>query len=139
MELHWWTIEVIDGAHQSAARWQDSYATVLVETAIAHGAYEWNWLRQPWGTLFEIGFRSDDRWSSYRELPAVRAALDAVPDPVNGLLIYPGRGGSSGRAEPRRPLPRTGAGAAPVPEEPKRVRVRLAVSEPAPTVGGVAA
>ena len=39
------------------------------------------------GVLFEVAFRSDERWQAYRQLPAVRAALDAVPDPVNGLLI----------------------------------------------------
>ncbi|MBB2944523.1 hypothetical protein FB565_004252 [Actinoplanes lutulentus] len=139
MELHWWTIEVLDGAHQSAARWQDSYANVLVEAAISHGAYEWTWHRQPWGLIFEIGFRGDDRWTSFRDLPAVRAALDAVPDPINGLLIYPGRGGNSGRVLPRRPRPQAGAGAAPLPEEPVRQRVVLAVSAPAPTRGGVAA
>jgi hypothetical protein len=139
MDLHWWTIEVLDGSRQSAARWQDSYGNVLVEAAITHGAYDWAWHRQTWGTLFEIGFRSDDRWSTFRDLPAVRAALDAVPDPVNGLLIYPGRGGSSGRSLPRRPKPRAGAGAAPIPQEKPPVRVTLAVTEPAPTRGGVAA
>jgi hypothetical protein len=67
--------------------------------------------------LFEIAFASDERWEVFRDLPAVRAALDAVPDPINGLLIYPGRGGSSGRTQPRRPRPIAGAGAAPLPEE----------------------
>jgi hypothetical protein len=61
--------------------------------------------------------------------------LDAVPDPINGLMVYPGRGGSSGRVEPRRPRPVAGAGAAPVPTEPVRTDVTLATSEPAPTVG----
>ncbi|WP_328477853.1 hypothetical protein OHA21_25575 [Actinoplanes sp. NBC_00393] len=139
MKLQWWSIEVLDGAHLSAARWQDSYGNVLVEAAIAHGAYEWRWHRFSWGVLFEIGFRSDDRWSSYRELPIVRAALDAVPDPVNGLLIYPGRGGSAGRVEPRRPRPIAGAGAATIPREPARTRLALARAEPAPTTGAVMA
>jgi hypothetical protein len=67
--------------------------------------------------LLEIAFASDERWQMFRDLPVVRAALDAVPDPVNGLLIYPGRGGSSGRVQPRRPKPVAGAGAAPLPVE----------------------
>jgi hypothetical protein len=72
--------------------------------------------------LFEIAFASDAHWEVFRDLPAVRAALDATPDPVNGLLIYPGRGGSSGRVQPRRPKPVAGAGAAPIPvEEPPPV------------------
>ncbi|MBG0562621.1 hypothetical protein [Actinoplanes aureus] len=135
MNLQWWSIEVLDGAHQSAARWQDSYGNVLVEAAIAHGAYEWRWHRFSWGVLFEIGFRSDDRWSSYRDVPIVRAALDAVPDPVNGLLIYPGRGGSAGRVQPRRPRPIAGSGAAPIPEEPVLARLTLATARP-PTITG---
>jgi hypothetical protein len=42
---------------------------------------------------------------AFRALPVVRAALDAVPDTVNGLLIYRGRGGGAGAREPRRPKP----------------------------------
>src|ERR1700754_4994360 len=103
MELQWWSIEVFDGATRSAASWQDTHANSLVEAAISHGAYEWQWHRESWGVLFEIAFLSDERWTTYRALRVVRAALAAVPDPVTGLLIYPGRGGSSGRVEPRRP------------------------------------
>jgi hypothetical protein len=39
------------------------------------------------------------------------------PTRVMGLLIYPGRGGSAGRNQPRKPRPIAGAGAAPLPEE----------------------
>lgn len=139
MELHWWSIEVFDGAELSAQRWQDSYGNALVEAAITHGAYEWHWHRHSWGVLFEIGFRRDDRWHTYRGLPAVQAALDAVPDPINGLMVYPGRGGSSGRIEPRRPRPVAGAGAAAIPVPPEPSAVTLARGEPATTVGGIAA
>jgi hypothetical protein len=139
MELHWWSIEVFDGAELSAARWQESYGEALVEAAITHGAYEWQWHRHSWGVLFEVAFRSDERWPIYRDLPAVRAALDAVPDPINGLMVYPGRGGSSGRVAPRRPRPVAGAGAAPIRREPDPVSVTLATTEPAPTVGSVVA
>jgi hypothetical protein len=69
----------------------------------------------------------------------VRAALDAVPDPVNGLLIYPGRGGSSGRVQPRRPRPIAGAGAAPLPEEPVQESLRLMTGEPPATEASVTA
>lgn len=139
MDLHWWSIEIFDGAEMSAARWHDSYGNVLVEAAITHGAYEWQWHPHSWGVLFEVGFRSDERWPSYRNLPAVRAALDAVPDPINGLMVYPGRGGSCGRAEPRRPRPVAGAGAASVRVEPARITVTLATTEPAPTGGVIVA
>jgi hypothetical protein len=46
----------------------------------------------------------------------VQAALDAVPDPVNGLLVYRGRGGGAGARRPRRPKPSAGAGALELPE-----------------------
>ena len=117
MDVYWWSIEVLDGSAVSAGWWRDAHGSALVEAAITNGAYEWEWHRHSWGVLFEVAFRSDERWQAYRQLPAVRAALDAVPDPVNGLLIYPGRGGSSGRVEPRRPRPIIAAGAATIPRE----------------------
>jgi hypothetical protein len=46
-----------------------------------------------WGVAFEVLFKTGQQWQEFRDLPAVCAALDAVLDPVNGLLIYRGRGG----------------------------------------------
>jgi len=117
MEFYWWSIEVLDGPSGSARGWQDAHGSALTEAAITNGAYDWRWHTHSWGVLFEIAFAGDERWPAYRELPAVTAALDAVPDPVNGLLVYPGRGGSAGSVKPRRPRPVAGAGAAPLPEE----------------------
>ena len=59
--------------------------------------------------------------SRFQTLPSVIAALESVPDPVSGLLLYKGRGGSAGRAQPRRPRPLIGSGAAalPLPFEPE--------------------
>jgi len=139
VDLHWWSIEVLDGATLPAARWQDAHGNALTEAAITHEAFEWHWHGHSWGVLFEIAFRSDEQWSLFRDLPGVRAALDAVPDPVNGLLVYPGRGGSSGRVLPRRPRPVAGAGAATLPIEPEAVGAVLAACHPAPTSAGVTA
>ncbi len=61
-------------------------------------------------------FEDSDQWQAFRDLPVVRAALDAVPDPVNGLLIYRGRGGSSAAGKPRKPRPAPSAAAAALPE-----------------------
>jgi hypothetical protein len=134
MELYWWSIEVLDGTSGSARAWQDSHGGFLTEAAITNGAYDWHWHRHTWGVLFEIAFASDERWHVFRDLPAVRAALDATPDPVNGLLIYPGRGGSSGRNQPRRPRPIAGAGAAAMPiTETPPVRAR-SVAEMSPEI-----
>jgi hypothetical protein len=116
--MWWMSIEVLNGAFP-ATRWKDAHGAFLVEAALTHGARGWFWLQRDWGVVLEIQFRDEADWARFREVPAIQAALDAVPDPVNGLLIYPGRGGSSGRVEPRRPKPRAGAGAAalPVPVE----------------------
>jgi hypothetical protein len=118
MDLYWWSIEVLDGPDQPARQWRDAYQDALTEAAITHGAYHWDFHQHSWGVLFEIAFAGDERWHVYRYLPVVRAALDAVPDPVNGLMIYPGRGGSASGAQPRRPRPVAGAGAALIPQEP---------------------
>lgn len=122
MDLHWWSIEIRDGSIP-ARLWREGYGEALTEAAITHRAGDWLWLVQRAGLVFEIGFVEAEDWLRFRDLPAVRAALDAVPDPVNGLYIYPGRGGSAGAGKPRRPRPRRGAGAAPVPVEPQPVVV----------------
>jgi hypothetical protein len=133
----WWSVEVFHGEFR-ASRWKDSYSASLIESAISHGAADWSWTEHPYGVAFEVCFADDAQWEAFRALPAVRAALDAVPDPVNGLLIYRGRGGGSGAPSPRRPRPAAGSGAAALPE-PEGERVfRLAGenlpwgAEPAP-------
>jgi hypothetical protein len=118
MELYWWSIEVLDGPGRPSRFWRQAHESALTEAAVTNGAYDWQWQQHSWGVLLEIAFASDERWRVYRDLPAVRAALDAVPDPVNGLLIYPGRGGSAGSSQPRRPRPVIGAGGVEYPREP---------------------
>ena len=122
MDLHWWSVEVRDGT-SSARSWRDAHASALIEAAITNAAWEWHWADLAWGVVFEIAFRNDDSWQRFRRLPAIVAALDAVPDPVNGLYVYPGRGGSAGAGRPRHPGPRTGAGAAELPSTPEPVVV----------------
>jgi hypothetical protein len=112
--MWWMSIEVMNGAFP-ATRWKDAHSPFLIEAALTHGARDWSWLQRDWGVILEVAFDDEGAWGRYRQLPAVQAALDAVPDPVNGLLIYSGRGGSSGRVVPRRPRPRAGAGAAALP------------------------
>jgi hypothetical protein len=127
----WWSVEVFHGEFR-ASRWQESYSAALIESAISHGAVDWSWIERPHGVVFEVCFADDERFEAFRSLPAVRAALDAVPDPVNGLLIYRGRGGGAGAAAPRRPRPTAGAGAMELPE-PSREEImdlrRAAVDE----------
>lgn len=113
--MDFWTIEVTNGPVLSAARWRDAHGERLVEAALSHRAQEWTWVIREWGVLLEVAFIDETDWLRFRATAAVRAALDAVPDPVNGLLVYPGRGGSSAAPvlrHPRRPL---GAGAASLP------------------------
>lgn len=122
MARHWWSIEVRDGVF-SAERWRDAHGEALFEMAATHGSRDWNWVERPWGLVLEIAFKESEDWARFRSLPGVRAALDAVPDPINGLFVYPGRGGGAGAGKPRRPVPPLGAGAAPIPEEPSPIIV----------------
>lgn len=118
----WWSVEVLDGEFP-AGRWKDAHSASLIEAALAHGAQDWNWAEHHWGVVFEVAFRDSSDWAVYRQLPAVVAALDAVPDPVSGLLIYQGRGGSSSSGEWRHPRPHLGSGAATAPREPAPILV----------------
>jgi hypothetical protein len=111
----WWSIEVSHGEF-SAARWKDSYGSALTESAVTYGAADWEWHENQWGVVFEVAFADDAEWEIFRGLPQVNAALDAVPDRVNGLLIYRGRGGSAGSPARRSPRPSAGAGALELPE-----------------------
>ncbi|MGW5721555.1 hypothetical protein ACWEVP_35645 [Amycolatopsis sp. NPDC003865] len=125
----WLTIEVFDG-ESTATLWRLAHGDALTEAALTNGAEQWVWHEHRWGVVLEIEFTSESRRDAFRGLPAVTAALDAVPDPARGLLVYPGRGGGAGSRMPRRPrpLPMAGAGAVPVPVE--SVRMGLAESMP---------
>ena len=115
----WFSFEVMN-ASTSARPWYEAYSDLLVGLALSHGAVDWEWHLPSWGCLFEVAFADDAAWERFRRHPTVQAALDAVPDPVNGLLVHRGRGGSSGARWPRRPRPLSGAGSAalPLPFEP---------------------
>jgi hypothetical protein len=112
----WWSIEVFDSRVQAALTWKDSYRNQLVESAITSGAIEWAWIEHRSGVVFEVCFADETRWEAFRGLAGVQAALDAAPDPVNGVLVYRGRGGGAGSRWPRRPKPSAGAGAIELPE-----------------------
>lgn len=110
----WYSIEVLDGA-TSASLWADAYGDTLVEAALAHGAQDWSRHRHSFGVVLEVSFADDTAWEIFQSALAVRTALDAVPDPLTGIIIYRGRGGSAGASEPRRPRPLIGSGAAALP------------------------
>jgi hypothetical protein len=110
----WFSIEVLDGA-SSASLWSEAHGDALVESALTSGASDWNWHRHSWGVVLELAFDTDEAWDLFRELPSVWAALDAVPDPLTGLIVYRGRGGSAGTWEPRKPRPMVGSGSAALP------------------------
>jgi hypothetical protein len=108
------SIEVLDGA-SSASLWAEAHGDALIETAFTGGATDWGWHRHTWGVVLELSFVDEAAWERFRASPAVDAALQAVPDPVSGLIVYRGRGGNAGRGEPRRPRPLIGSGAASLP------------------------
>ncbi len=121
----WWSIEVFHGDKLPASRWKDAYEDELTEAAVTNGAVYWEWHEFAYGVIFEVCFRDDEQWEAFRNLPTVRAALDGVPDPVNGLLVYRGRGGAAGPREPRKPKPAPGAAALELEEPRKQRHIRL--------------
>lgn len=119
MAAEWWSIEVfnaeVPGRTASATVWRDIHRDALVESAITNGATEWEWHEFTWGVVFELCFADEEQWQAWRCLPVVQAALDAVPDPVNGFVAYRGRGGSAATRVPRRPRTPLGAATAELP------------------------
>ena len=128
----WWSIEVFDSELQAALSWKDSYRSQLVESAITSGAVEWAWIEHRHGVVFEVCFADEARWQAFRGLPGVQAALDAVPDPVNGVLAYRGRGGGAAARSPRKPRPSAGAGALELPEPVAQQAIDLSAAELSP-------
>src|SRR4030095_16171360 len=92
--MEWWSIEVFNG-RGSAARWKNAHGEALVEAALTNGAVDWAWHEYRWGWVREVASAEEWRGGRFYELPAVQAALDATPDPVGGLAVRRGRGGSS--------------------------------------------
>jgi hypothetical protein len=133
----WWSIEVLHG-ESSAFRWQEQHDSALIEAALTNGAADGRWHADSWGVAFEVLFENEEQWAAFRDLPAVRAALDAVPDPVNGLLVYRGRGGGAGARKPRRPKPAPSASAVSLPESSAEPRLDLTgISPPEPVFAGM--
>lgn len=110
----WYSIEVFDGA-TSATLWADAHGDPLLESALLTGAKDWSWHHHSWGVVLELEFVDTRSWDTWRAQPHVQAALDAVPDPVSGLIVYRGRGGTSGSSNPRRLRPLIGSGSAALP------------------------
>jgi len=111
---HEMSIEVLDGEYP-ASLWAEAHGDALIETAVLQGAVDWNLHHLRWGVVLEFAFADEDAWDRFRAQPGVVAALDVVPNPLHGLLVYRGWGGSSSPREPRRPKPVSGAGAAQLP------------------------
>jgi hypothetical protein len=122
----WWSTEVFHGEFP-ARQWQDAYSSMLIEPAVTAAATGWEWHEHRWGVVFEVEFGEDSRRETFRAIPA---ALDAVPDPVNGLLVYRGRGGGAGASSPRRPRPAARAGAMARPEPGAEERAGLTAATP---------
>jgi hypothetical protein len=119
--MEWWSIEVVDGRFPASVWWR-AHREALIESALTNGAVDYGWHRHSWGVVFEVAFSDESQWEAFRALTSVAAALDAVPDPVGGLLVHRGRGGAAGRPAPRRPRPFAGADAVALPEpEPELV------------------
>ncbi len=118
--VNWLTVEVFDGdrpvAGLSAAGWARAWQDRIVEAAVTGGAVFWDEHEHRWGVVLEFAFADERQRDAFRQAPVILAALDAAPDPLNGVLVYPHRGGGSGSRQPRRPRPLTGSGSAALPE-----------------------
>jgi hypothetical protein len=118
--VHWITVEVFDGnaldGGTSAAAWARAWHDRLIEAAVTGGAVFWDEHEHHWGVVLEFTFADERLRDAFRSAPIVLAALDAVPDPVNGVLVYPHRGGGAGARQPRRPRPVPVSDAAALPE-----------------------
>jgi hypothetical protein len=108
----WWSIEVLHGEY-SAFRWQEQHDSALIEAALANGVRDGAWHADRRRVVFEVLFDTEEQWETFCGLPVVCAALDAVPDPVNGLLIYRGRDGEA--RQPFRPKPAPSSAAVSLP------------------------
>src|SRR6202167_2261627 len=123
----WWSIEVFSRERLSGSGWGHVHEDRPTQAAMTHGAMYYEWHDTEYGVIFEVLFREDADWEAFRALPAVRAALDGVPDPVDGLIIYRGRGGAAGSRNPRKPKPAPGAAELELeePKEERRLRIRV--------------
>jgi hypothetical protein len=111
----WFSIEVFDGS-SSARAWKEAYGDAVVAAAHTEGASDWEWHELSWGVVIEVALPDEFAWTSLLAAAAVRAALDAVPDPGRGLSVHRGRGGIAGVPDRRWPRPLAGAGAVALPE-----------------------
>lgn len=108
------SIEVFDAA-TSAESWWRGYGDRLVSIATEFGVKEWHYRVHSWGVVVELAFRSEEQWEWFLSNSGVQAALDAIPDPVHGLIIQRGWGGVGNAGVPRKPRPIVGSGAAELP------------------------
>jgi hypothetical protein len=113
----WFSIEVFDGPF-TARSWAEAHGDALTGAALAEGATDWSWHHHRWGLVLEIELPDEAAWERFRAAAPTRAALDAAPDPVMGLIVHRGRGGSSGVRWPRKPRPFRGSGAVSLPLPP---------------------
>ncbi len=74
------------GRRAAVFRWQEQHDSALTEAALASGVRDGAWHVGLLGVVFEVCFDTEERWEAFRGL-RVSGGLDAVPDPVNGLLI----------------------------------------------------
>ena len=74
-------MEVFDGGTPAAA-WLRAWHDHLVETAVTSGARFCVEHEHRWGVVLEFVFDEESQRDGFSDSPAVRAALDAAPDPV---------------------------------------------------------
>jgi hypothetical protein len=106
---HWLSIEIFNGAY-AARIWADTNGDALIESAVTSDAVDWEVRRTAWGVVFEVAFRTELECDRFKALDAVKSAIQTMPDPKNGVIIYKGRSTDSGFGTPRRPRPKLDSG-----------------------------
>ncbi|MBP2327371.1 hypothetical protein JOF56_007756 [Kibdelosporangium banguiense] len=82
----WLLIEVLDG-EVPASEWRRVHGGTFLDAAIADRAVRWSWRAHGRGVVFEIAFRTERIRDEFRHRQSIKAALEAVPDPRDGLTI----------------------------------------------------
>jgi hypothetical protein len=105
------SIEIFDSTY-AAQLWAEKHVDTFIESAVSHGAIDWDHKKTAWGVAFEVEFSSERQWIAFRNAGIIRELLDKTPDPRNGVLIYRGRSLDGGSTARRPKKPKSGAGGA---------------------------
>lgn len=107
----WMSIEIFDGSY-AAQLWAEKHVDTFIESALSHGAVDWDHKKTAWGVAFEVEFATEQGCKDFLAAEVIQSLLNHTPDPKNGVLIYRGRSLDGGSTARRPKKPKSGAGGA---------------------------